>query len=146
MNNKQNKNFQIYKHKGKVLAVVVKNSFREKGMTFFTTDKFSQQLAYVAHPKGAIVKPHIHNRLKRIIFQTQESDIIKKGKAKVILYTETGKFFKTVILRAGDTILFASGGHGYKVLEDIELITVKQGPYSGNKDDKKYIELDTKLL
>ncbi|MCI8705025.1 MAG: hypothetical protein HFE60_12315, partial [Anaerotignum sp.] len=33
-------------------------------------------------------------------------------------------------LEAGDAILLASGGHGFKVLEEVEMIEVKQGPYS----------------
>ena len=38
------------------------------------------------------------------------------------------------ILEAGDVILLATGGHGFEVLEEIEMIEVKQGPYTGDQD------------
>ncbi|MFA5859195.1 MAG: hypothetical protein WC955_09025 [Elusimicrobiota bacterium] len=135
-----NKAVRIYKHKGKVIAIVVKGSYKTKGMHFFTSEEFSQQLAYVYHEKDRVVVPHIHKRYKRVLYNTQETDIIKKGKARFTLYTSEGKLFKTMILGAGDMILFASGGHGYKVIEDIELITVKQGPYAAGGRDKKYMK------
>ena len=38
------------------------------------------------------------------------------------------------ILNAGDVILLAAGGHGFEMLEDSEIIEVKQGPYAGDQD------------
>jgi hypothetical protein len=34
--------------------------------------------------------------------------------------------------------LLASGGHGFKVLEPLEMIEVKQGPYSGDHDKTRF--------
>jgi len=42
-----------------------------------------------------------------------------------------------VILKAGDSILLARGGHKVTVLEDAKIIEVKQGPYAGF-DDKEF--------
>ena len=39
---------------------------------------------------------------------------------------------------AGDIILLVSGGHGFQVIEEIEMIEVKQGPYTGDKDKKRF--------
>jgi hypothetical protein len=134
------KNFKIYKHKNKIIAVVVKRNFKKtEGMKFFTPENFSEQLAFVSHRKGKIIKPHIHKKVKRHIHFTQEVDILKKGRIKLTLYTDGKKPLKTLILDGGDIVLFASGGHGYEVLEDIEMILVKQGPYAGEKD-KTYIK------
>lgn len=47
-----------------------------------------------------------------------------------------------VILEAGDTILLVSGGHGFTVLEEVEMIEVKQGPYSGEADKKRFTGID----
>lgn len=133
------KNFEIVKYKNIIIAIIIKNNFTKKeGMKFFTPENFSEQLAYVGHKKCKIIKPHIHNSVKRNIYFTQEIDIIKKGKIKLDLYSNSGKFLKTFILVSGDIVFFASGGHGYKVLEDVELILIKQGPYAGKKD-KTYI-------
>lgn len=35
-------------------------------------------------------------------------------------------------------ILLASGGHGFEVLEDLEMIEVKQGPYTGEQDKTRF--------
>ena len=133
-----NKNFEIYKDKGSVLAIVVRNNFRTKGNYFFTEKNSPQQLAYVSHRKGKIIQPHIHNKFKRVITYTQEIDILKKGEIKLYLYTNAGRFFKSLTLKGGDLIFFASGGHAYKVIKKIDLILIKQGPYAGEKD-KTYL-------
>ena len=41
-------------------------------------------------------------------------------------------------LAAGDVVLLAGGGHGFEVLEEIEMIEVKQGPYAGDKDKTRF--------
>ena len=38
----------------------------------------------------------------------------------------------------GDIILLASGGHGFKMIEDSEIIEVKQGPYAGELDKVRF--------
>ena len=43
------------------------------------------------------------------------------------------------ILKSGDVILLVSGGHDFEMLEDTEMIEVKQGPYAG-EDDKECFE------
>lgn len=134
-----NENIITYKVGEEILAIVIKNSFNKEGMQFFTPESFPQQLAFVQHKKGKIIKPHIHNILKREIYFTQEIDIIKRGKIRVNLYSNDRQLMETFILESGDVIMFASGGHGYEVLEDVEIILVKQGPYAGKKD-KTYIE------
>ena len=42
------------------------------------------------------------------------------------------------ILQGGDVILLATGGHGFEVLEEIEMIEVKQGPYAGDQDKTRF--------
>ena len=41
---------------------------------------------------------------------------------------------KDKILKKDDIILLLKGGHGFKVLKDVEIIEVKQGPYQKNTD------------
>ena len=38
----------------------------------------------------------------------------------------------------GDFLLLLGGGHSFEMLEDSELIEIKQGPYAGDKDKKRY--------
>ena len=69
---------------------------------------------------------------------TQEVLFIKKGKLKVDFYNEHQNYLESRILEAGDVILLASGGHGFEVLEEIEMIEVKQGPFTGENDKTRF--------
>ena len=42
--------------------------------------------------------------------------------------------------------MLVSGGHGFKVLQDVEMIEVKQGPYSLSQDKKKFKIVTKKKL
>jgi mannose-6-phosphate isomerase-like protein (cupin superfamily) len=127
-------NIEIIKDDQQILAIIIKKDFFIEGIKFFTPHNFSQQLAYMHHKKGKKIKPHSHNILKREILFTQEVLFIKSGKLKVDIYRNDYSYHSTYILGSGDVILLASGGHGFEVLEDIEMIEVKQGPYAGEMD------------
>ena len=43
-------------------------------------------------------------------------------------FTSDQRYLESRILEAGDVILLASGGHGFEVLEEVEMVEVKQGP------------------
>ena len=45
-----------------------------------------------------------------------------------------------------DIILLAHGGHGFKVVKDVEMIEVKQGPYSVSKDKIKFENVDERKI
>lgn len=124
----------IIKDDDEILAIIIRNEFSTEGIHFFTPDDFSQQLAYMYHKKGKKIRPHSHRSLKREIHFTQEVLFIKSGKLQVDLYRDDHTIHSTHILSACDTILLASGGHGFEVLDDIEMIEVKQGPYAGDMD------------
>jgi cupin fold WbuC family metalloprotein len=124
--------------KGKdIYAIVLRRQYTNSGPNFFTPGEFSQQLGMLIHPKGKIVKRHRHKLVKREIFRTQEVLVLLEGKIRVELFDDEGDKLKTVILKPGDAILLAQGGHKVKVLEDAKIIEVKQGPYAGF-DDKEF--------
>ena len=62
-----------------LLAIIISNKFNEPGIKFFTPDDFSQQLAYMKHPKGKTIQPHLHNPVPRHVEYTQEILFIKSG-------------------------------------------------------------------
>jgi mannose-6-phosphate isomerase-like protein (cupin superfamily) len=125
-------------HNGTLLAVIVDHRFRESGIHFFTPDDLSQQLAFMRHPAGKIIDPHIHNPVPREVRYTQEVLLLRKGRLKVNFYDENRCYLESRILEAGDVILLAEGGHGFEVLEEIEMIEVKQGPYAGEQDKTRF--------
>ncbi|MBI3518187.1 MAG: hypothetical protein HY062_02360 [Bacteroidetes bacterium] len=121
-----------------VMAIIISHRFNEKGIHFFTPNEFSQQLAYMNHPAGKIIEPHYHNAVQRNVVFTQEVLVIKKGKLKVNFYDDELNYTESRILEAGDVILLSSGGHGFEVIEDLEMIEVKQGPYQGESDKTRF--------
>ena len=48
------------------------------------------------------------------------------------------KYLFSKVLKEKDIIMLVEGGHGFKVLKDIEMIEIKQGPYSLIKDKIKF--------
>lgn len=131
-------------HEGKTLAIIIRHSYAKPGITFCTPDDFSQQLAYMNHPQGKVIQPHVHNIVKREVLYTKEVLVIKSGKVRTDFYTESQDFVTSAVLETGDVILLASGGHGFEMLEDTEMYEIKQGPYAGENDktrfDKKKVD------
>jgi mannose-6-phosphate isomerase-like protein (cupin superfamily) len=125
-------------HNDELLALIIPHDFSEPGIHFFTPGELSQQLAYLRHPAGKIIQPHLHNPVRREVHFTQEVLFIKRGKLRVDFYDNEQKFLESLILEAGDVILLAAGGHGFEVLEEVEMVEVKQGPYAGDNDKTRF--------
>ena len=121
-----------------LLAVIVSGRFREPGIHFFTPNDLSQQLAYMRHPAGKVIDPHVHNPVSRNVHYTQEVLFIKRGKLRVDFYDDAQTYLESRVLEEGDVILLATGGHGFEVLEEVEMIEVKQGPYAGDQDKTRF--------
>ena len=121
-----------------MLAIIVRSSFSQPGINFFTPNDYSQQLAYMSHPTGKEIQPHVHKKVQREVHYTQETLFIRKGKLQVDFYSDDQQYLESRVLEAGDVILLIKGGHGFKVLEDLEMFEVKQGPYAGDEDKIKF--------
>ena len=127
------------KKKEKLLAMIIRSNYQCEGVDFITPNEYSQQVAYVHHPTGKVIDAHVHNLVYRNVVFTQEVLIIKKGILRVDFYDEYEDYLESRDLYAGDIILLVSGGHGFKVIEEVEMVEVKQGPYSGEQDKKRFI-------
>lgn len=126
------------KCKDEILAIIISHQFSNEGISFFTPDDFSQQLAFMKHPKGKIIEPHVHNIVKREVHYTKEVLFIRAGILRVDFYDDDQNYLESRILHSGDVILLSSGGHGFTVLEDLEMFEVKQGPYAGEIDKTRF--------
>lgn len=124
--------------KDKLIALIIRNNYQCSGVDFITSDEYSQQVAYMHHPAGKIIDAHVHNVVHRNVVYTQEVLFIKKGKLRVDFYDDYKDYLESCVLETGDVILLTSGGHGFKVIEEVEMIEVKQGPYSGAKDKERF--------
>lgn len=126
------------KKKDTLLAIILRDGYKSESVDFITPDEYSQELAYMHHPTGHIIDAHVHNMVHRNVVYTQEVLWIKKGKLRVDFYDDYKDYIESYVLEAGDVILLASGGHGFKVLEEVEMIEVKQGPYAGGVDKSRF--------
>ena len=125
-------------HDGKLLALILRASFRADGIKFFTPDDFSQQLGYMNRPQGYVIPPHVHNAVTRSVQYTKEVLFIRSGKVRVDFYDDAQNYLESRVLGAGDIILLAFGGHGFEMLEPTEMVEVKQGPYAGDADKTRF--------
>lgn len=123
---------------GKELAIIIHNDYHEPGVQFLTDSEYSQQLAYMHHPTGKIIDAHVHNFEERSVVYTQEVLVIKKGVLRVDFYRNDCSYLESTMLYEGDIILLASGGHGFEVIKEVEMIEIKQGPYLGNRDKIRF--------
>ena len=89
-------------------------------------------------PKGYKIPAHIHKPVPREVKYTQETLFIKVGRVEIKFYDEKKEFLESRILKTGDVILLVSGGHDFFMLEDTEIIEVKQGPYAGEEDKERF--------
>ena len=140
------KNLENITNEGQLLAIILYADFEKDGISFFTTDDFSQQLGYMKRPSGYVIMPHRHNIVTRQVMHTQEVLIIKSGVVRVDFYTDKQKYLWSKIIKRGDVILLASGGHGFEIIEEAEIIEVKQGPYLDELDKVRFEHIGDKNI
>lgn len=121
-----------------IYAIILSAHYKSSDIKFFTPNHFSQQLGYMNRSKGYIIPPHVHNPVSREVQYTKEVLFIKSGKLRVDFYDEDQNYLQSRVLKEGDVILLALGGHGFEILEDSEIIEVKQGPYAGDADKTRF--------
>ncbi len=135
-----------FTHNNLSLAVIIRANYKKDGIEFFTNDNDSQQLGYMNRAKDYVIAPHRHNLVPREVHLTQEVLFIKSGKVRVDFYDNNQNYLKSSILNQGDVILLADGGHGFKMLENSEMIEVKQGPYCGERDKVRFNPIDETVI
>ncbi len=132
---------------GQLCAIILTAAYDKGGILFFTPHYFSQQLASMSYPAGQVIPAHTHNPVRREVFFTQEALFIRKGRLRVDFYSQQQEYRQSRVLGPGDVILLIAGGHGFEVLEDVNMVEVKQGPYAGEDDKTTFTsKLPAKLI
>ena len=129
----------VLDHLNNQLAMIVRSSHQTLGVDFLTPDTFGQQVAYMNRPKGEVIQAHIHEPISRTLIGTQEVLYIRKGRIRVDFYESDRTYVSSMILGAGDLMLLSTGGHGFEVLEDIDMIEIKQGPFAEGRDKTRFL-------
>ena len=134
-------------HKNKLYALIIKENYQnKKGISFFTKNDANQQIGFMSHPKNYLIKPHKHQKRETKIFITSEVIIIQKGKLRVDFYDTGKKYLFSTIVKKNQIIMLVHGGHGFKVLEPIKMLEIKQGPFVSNKDKVKFDKINEKNI
>lgn len=124
---------ETVRHEDRTLAIILRSAHSGEGIQFFTPPEYSQQLGYMKRPVGYRIQPHVHLQVERKSTLTQEVLFVKKGRVRVNFYDNVDTKIAERELATGDVILLSEGGHGFEMLEETELIEVKQGPYLEDK-------------
>jgi len=134
-------------HKNKLYALIIKETHQsKKGISFFTKNNANQQIGFMNHPKNYVIKPHKHQKRETKISITSEVIILQKGKLRVDFYDTKKKYLFSIVVKKNQIIMLVHGGHGFKVLEPVKMLEIKQGPYLNNKDKIKFDKIDEKRI
>ena len=127
---------ELFEHKGIRYAEVIRAESKVEITKFFSPAESSFQFGLLAHEAGFIEPPHYHKEFDRVIRDLQQMFVVQRGVVDVDLYDDEGKMIETVRLKQGDAIVLIHGIHAIKVIEDMQCISVKQGPFLGAENDK----------
>jgi hypothetical protein len=116
---------------GQVLAYVVHAGPLPPRTEFLTPDDWNLQVGHVVYGAGTEIPRHLHLPVERHIVGTTEVLIVRQGRCLVDIYTGDRQLVASHELRLGDMVISVGGGHGFRVLEDLVLLEIKQGPNVG---------------
>ena len=100
------------------------------------------QLATLRMEKGKTFHPHKHiwKPASGPLVIAQESWVIIKGSVRIFMYDIDDTFIGEEVIKQGDCSMTFEGGHTYEILEeDTVVYEYKTGPYTGQKNDKVFI-------
>ncbi len=134
---------EVVEHNGRRYAEVLRTSARVETTKFFSPPESSFQFGLLAHEAGFVEEPHYHREFSRTISDLQQMFVVQRGVVEVDLYDDEGGKIASITLRAGDGIVLIHGVHAIRVIEDMQCISVKQGPFMGVEFDKVPVKVDS---
>jgi hypothetical protein len=132
---------EVIEHGGIRYAEVIRAGLTVNTTTFFSPASSSFQFGLLAHEAGFVEKPHYHRPFTREIDDLQQMFVVQRGVVGVELFDDDGGLLKELVLRAGDAIVLIHGVHAIRTIEDMQAISVKQGPFLGDEHDKVDVEV-----
>lgn len=132
---------EIIEHSRVRYAEIIRADTQIAISRFFSPAESSMQFGLLAHQAGFVEPPHIHPGIERRITGLQQMFVVQRGVVAVDFFDAEGQKVNEVILKPGDAILLIDGAHSVRVLEDMQCVSVKQGPFLGVEFDKIEIEV-----
>ena len=134
-------NIETVEYGGTKYAEIIWADTTVSQTTFFSPPASSFQFGLLAHKAGFVEPPHYHKPISRTIDDLQQMFVVQRGVVAVRLYSDDGHLLREIIMRTGDAIVLIHGVHAIRVLEDMQCISVKQGPFLGTENDKINVEV-----
>ena len=131
----------VIEHGSTRYAEVIRADATVTHTTFFSPAESSFQFGLLAHGAGYQESPHYHQPFTREIHDLQQMFVVQRGVVAVELFDDEGNALREVILNPGDAIVLIHGVHAIRVIEDMQAISVKQGPFLGAAQDKVDVEV-----
>ena len=131
---------EVIEHEGTRYAEIIWADTRVDKTRFYSPAESSFQFGLLAHPAGYQEPPHYHQEFERPVKDLQQMFVVQRGVVGVQLFDDNGVLLREVIMNPGDAIVLIHGAHAIRVIEDMQCISVKQGPFMGDAFDKVLIE------
>lgn len=131
---------EVIEHNGTRYAEIIWADTRVEKTRFFSPAESSFQFGLLAHEAGYQEPPHFHQEFERTVKDLQQMFVVQRGVVGVQLFDDDGSLLKEVIMNPGDAIVLIHGAHAIRVIEDMQCISVKQGPFMGDAFDKVLIK------
>jgi len=125
-------------HGGRELAHIIRATARPPETRYLTPPELNLQVGFVVYGKGQEILRHMHLPIERHIVGTMEVLVVRQGRCEVDIYADGRELAATRELAAGDILIAVAGGHGFRALEDLVLLEVKQGPYPGVDEKERF--------
>lgn len=132
---------EIIEYNGTKYAEIIWAAKQVEKTTFFSPAESSFQFGLLAHKAGFVEPPHYHKSIERTISDLQQMFMVQRGVVVVALYSDEGDLLREIEMHPGDAIVLIHGVHAIRVVEDMQCISVKQGPYLGEAEDKVFVEV-----
>tara|TARA_R110000868_G_C10965998_1_gene769108 strand:- start:6627 stop:7055 length:429 start_codon:yes stop_codon:yes gene_type:complete len=123
---------------GRLFAIVVRNSCNPDCTTFYTSNDVNFQLGHIVYRKEMTIPRHVHKETVRTVVGTNEVLVVQKGSCHARIFNDQREFVASTILETGDVVLLNGGGHEFEAIEDLQLLEVKQGPYTDQSEKERF--------
>jgi hypothetical protein len=128
--------YERIEREGTLFAEVIWAGTTAEKSRFFSEAESSLQFGLLVHEAGFVEQAHYHHPMKREISDVQQMFVVQRGVVAIDFFTMDGAKFHEVVLRTGDAINLVHGAHSVRVIEDMQCVSVKQGPFFGDKLDR----------
>ena len=132
---------EVIEHNGIRYAEIIWADTRVDKTRFFSPPESSFQFGLLAHEAGYQEAPHYHREFERTVNDLQQMFVVQRGVVGVQLFDDAGALLKEIILHPGDAAVLIHGAHAIRVIEDMQCISVKQGPFLGDAFDKVIVDI-----